>query len=66
MSLVTRCPKCHSDFAVRLEQLQALDGLALITLTTETEGQAQLPGEHLTVDFQLAIERCGRVDQGTG
>lgn len=27
MSLVTRCPKCHSDFAVRLEQLQALDGL---------------------------------------
>lgn len=27
MSLVTRCPKCHSDFLVKLEQLQALDGL---------------------------------------
>jgi len=27
MSLVTRCPKCHSDFVVKLEQLQALDGL---------------------------------------
>lgn len=27
MSLVTCCPKCHSDFVVKLEQLQALDGL---------------------------------------
>lgn len=27
MSLVTRCPKCQSDFVVKLEQLQALDGL---------------------------------------
>jgi predicted Zn finger-like uncharacterized protein len=27
MSLITRCPKCHSDFVVKLEQLQALDGL---------------------------------------
>ena len=27
MSLVTRCPKCHTDFVVKLEQLQALDGL---------------------------------------
>lgn len=27
MSLVTRCPKCNSDFVVKLEQLQALDGL---------------------------------------
>lgn len=27
MSLVTRCPKCHSDFVVKLEQLQALNGL---------------------------------------
>lgn len=27
MSLITRCPKCQSDFVVKLEQLQALDGL---------------------------------------
>ena len=27
MSLVTRCPKCNSDFVVKLEQLQSLDGL---------------------------------------
>jgi predicted Zn finger-like uncharacterized protein len=27
MSLVTRCPKCNNDFVVKLEQLQALDGL---------------------------------------
>jgi predicted Zn finger-like uncharacterized protein len=27
MSLVTRCPKCYSDFVVKLEQLQALNGL---------------------------------------
>lgn len=27
MSLITRCPKCHSDFVVKLDQLQAQDGL---------------------------------------
>jgi len=27
MSLVTRCPKCNSNFVVKLEQLQAHDGL---------------------------------------
>jgi len=27
MSLVTRCPKCHSDFVVKLKELQAHDGL---------------------------------------
>ncbi len=27
MSLVTRCPKCQSDFMVSLEQLRVHDGL---------------------------------------
>jgi predicted Zn finger-like uncharacterized protein len=48
MSLVTRCPKCHSDFVVKLEQLQALDGLVRCGVCAHifdgfTTLQSQLP-----------------------
>jgi len=48
MSLITRCPKCQSDFVVKLEQLQALDGLVRCGACTQIfDGfetlQSQLP-----------------------
>jgi len=61
MSLVTRCPKCHSDFVVKLEQLQALDGLVrcgtcahifdgFATLQSQLPTLTQRPGDGLIAE----------------
>lgn len=61
MSLVTRCPKCQSDFVVKLEQLQALDGLVrcgacahifdgFATLQSQLPTLTQRPGVGARVD----------------
>ena len=57
MSLITRCPKCHSDFVVKLEQLQALDGLVRCgTCSHIFDGFATLESQLPTLTQRPGVE----------
>lgn len=57
MSLITRCPKCYSDFVVKLEQLQALDGLVRCgTCAHVFDGFATLESELPTLTLRPSVE----------
>ena len=57
MSLITRCPKCHSDFVVKLEQLQALNGLVRCgTCSHIFDGFATLESQLPTLTQRPGVE----------
>ncbi len=57
MSLITRCPKCHSDFVVKLEQLQALNGLVRCgTCSHIFDGFATLENQPPTLTRRPGVE----------
>ena len=57
MSLITRCPKCHSDFIVKLEQLQALNGLVRCgTCSHIFDGFATLESQLPTLTQRPGVE----------
>ena len=66
MSLVTRCPKCQSDFMVSLEQLRVHDGLVRCGNCTHIfDGQAALESQ-LPVLTQRAAHLRESLDSSSG
>lgn len=66
MSLVTRCPKCNSDFVVKLEQLQALDGLVRCgTCAHIFDGFATLQSQLPTLTQRPGDEPLAEVNRQT-
>lgn len=66
MSLVTRCPKCHADFAVKLEQLQALDGLVRCGACAHIfDGFASLQSQLPTLTQRLNDTQAGRAQSSS-